>query len=108
MRGALWWAHLAHRLSGLFLALFLPVHFQVLAMALTDPAGLDGFLRLADAPFVKLAEAGLVGLLALHVAGGLRLLAFEFLPWRSGQKTAAAVAAGLAFAAAGLFLLRAV
>lgn len=108
MRGALWRAQLAHRLSGLALALFLPAHFWVLSLALTDPAGLDGFLALADAPLVKLAETGLVFLLALHIAGGLRLLAFEFLPWGSGQKTAAAVALGLSFAASILFLGQAV
>lgn len=108
MRGALWWAHLAHRLSGLALALFLPAHFWVLAMAVTDPGGLDSFLAFADAPLVKLAETGLVFLLALHIAGGLRLLAFEFLPWSSGQKSAAAVAVAASFAVSVLFLSQAI
>ena len=46
---ALWWAYVVHRLSGLALVLFLPVHFWVLSLALTAPARLDGFLSLTDA-----------------------------------------------------------
>ena len=105
---ALWWAHMLHRLSGLALALFLPFHFWVLSLALRAPDRLDGFLRWTDHPVVKLAEAGLVFLLAVHIAGGLRLMALEHLGWTARQKTLAAWAAGLAFLAACLFLLRAV
>lgn len=104
----LWLAHILHRLSGLGLALFLPAHFWVLAMAMTAPERLDGFLRLTDTGVVKLAEVGLVFLLAVHLFGGLRLIALEFLPWRPGQKTLAATALALAAFAALLFLLRAV
>ncbi len=104
----LWLAYVLHRLSGLGLALFLPVHFWVLSLALTDPARLDGFLRLSDATLVKLAEFGLVFLLAVHLFGGLRLLAFEWLPWSAPQKTLAAGAASLSFLIATLFLMRAI
>ncbi len=44
----LWLAYILHRLSGLALAVFLPLHFWVLAMAVTDPERLDGFLRLTE------------------------------------------------------------
>ncbi|MGG7644292.1 succinate dehydrogenase, cytochrome b556 subunit [Rhodovulum sp. YNF3179] len=104
----LWYAYALHRVSGLLLALFLPLHFWVLSFALTDPARLDGFLHWADLPAVKLAEFGLVFLLAVHMFGGLRLIALEFLPWSGRQKAYAAAAAALAFLVAGLFLLRAV
>lgn len=77
-----YWAFLGHRLSGLALALFLPVHFYVLGMAL-DEARLDRFLKLADMPAMKFGEWGLVLLLALHMSFGLRLLALELLPWSS-------------------------
>jgi fumarate reductase subunit D len=96
-------AFLVHRLSGLALALFLPLHFLALGTALDGEARLDGFLRWTENPWVKAAEFGLVVLLAVHLGGGLRVLAIEFLPWRDGQKTfvaisfAAAVAVGLAF-----------
>ena len=42
---ALWYAHIIHRVSGLVLALFLPLHFWVLALALTR---LSGFLDQRD------------------------------------------------------------
>lgn len=104
----LWLAYILHRLSGLALALFLPLHFWVLSFALTDPARLDGFLALTEAGVVKLAEFGLVFLLAVHMFGGLRLMALEWLPWRPAQKTLAASAAAVSFLIAGLFLLKAV
>ncbi len=102
----LWFAALLHRLSGIGLALFLPVHFYVLGLALTDPESLDGFLRWSERPLVKTAEFGLVFLLAVHLFGGLRLLALEFLPWRPYQKPFAATATAAAFLVACGFLLR--
>ena len=104
----LWVAYILHRLSGLGLALFLPVHFWVLSLALTAPDRLDGFLSLTENTFVKLAEFGLVFLLAVHMFGGLRLMALEWLPWRPAQKTLAAGAAALSFLIAALFLMEAV
>lgn len=101
-----WWAFLAHRLSGLALALFLPAHFLVLATAV-EGASFDAFVAWTDRPLVKLAEAVLVGLLTLHMAGGLRLLALEFLPWSDTQKTRIALAFGAGFAAVLLTLLMA-
>ena len=59
----------------------------MLALALTDPAQLDGFLAFTDLFIVKCAEFGLVFLLAVHMFGGLRLMALEFLPWSPRQKT---------------------
>ncbi|WP_108485362.1 succinate dehydrogenase, cytochrome b556 subunit [Oceaniglobus ichthyenteri] len=104
----LWLAFLLHRVSGVALALFLPAHFWVLSYALNKPESLDGFLNWADMGIVKLAEFGLVFLLAVHMFGGLRLMALEWLPWTSGQKTAAAGAVGLSTLLAGVFLLRAI
>ena len=40
----LWFAYALHRASGLGLALFLPVHFYMLSLALTRPEQLDHFL----------------------------------------------------------------
>ena len=104
----LWYAYILHRLSGLGLALFLPLHFWVLAMAMTDPARFDGFLAFTEIGIVKLAEFGLVFLLAVHMFGGLRLMAMEFLPWSAPQKTLAAASAALSFLIATLFLMQAV
>ena len=104
----LWIAFLLHRVSGVALALFLPAHFWVLSYALTAPQKLDGFLNWAETPIVKFAEFGLVFLLAVHMFGGLRLMALEWLPWTSGQKTAAASAVAASTFLAGIFLLRAI
>ena len=104
----LWFAFLLHRLSGIGLALFLPAHFYMLDLALKDTADFDRALRWTEHPLVKLAEVGLVFLLAIHLFGGLRLLAVEFLPWNPRQKTFAATAAAVSFVVACGFLLRAI
>ena len=104
----LYFAFLLHRVSGLALTLFLPAHFYVLSLALTDRKALDGFLHWAESPLVRIAEFGLVFLLAVHLFGGLRLMALEFLPWPPRQKTFAAGAAALAFAVSGAFFLNGV
>jgi fumarate reductase subunit D len=98
-------AFLVHRVSGLLLALFLPLHFWALSHAITGEAALEGFLRWTDSFILKAAETILVVLLAAHLAGGLRVLALEFLGWRSGQKTMVAASAGVSLAAGLLFLL---
>lgn len=104
----LYLAFLLHRFSGVALALFLPFHFWVLSYALNSPEKLDGFLSWAEQPLVKFAEFGLVFLLAVHIFGGLRLMAFEFLPWSPKQKTLAALSVGVSFFISGLFFLQAV
>ncbi len=107
-RDALWIAALVHRISGLALACFLPLHFLALGLAIDGAARLDGFLAWTSSPIVKLAETALVFLLAVHMLGGLRVLVIENLPWREGQKRLAWLAGGAAIAIAALFLIRAV
>ena len=96
-----------HRLSGIALAVFLPLHFWALGLAIDSEPRLESFLRWTDAWYVKLAETGLVFLLAVHLLGGLRLLVIENFPWRDGQKQLATVAAAISFAIAFVFLVRA-
>jgi fumarate reductase subunit D len=100
-----YWAFLVHRLSGLLLALFLPLHFWALGQALQGEARFDSFLRWTEQPLVKCAETVLVLLLAGHMAGGVRLLMLEFLAWRDWQKSLLAAAAGVSLAASLVFLL---
>jgi fumarate reductase subunit D len=101
-----YWAFVVHRVSGIALAAFLPLHFWALGQALQGEAKLDSFLRFADLPAVKVGEWGLVVLLAAHLAGGLRILVIEFLPWTGLRKDWIAatfgisIACGLAFALA--------
>ena len=100
------WAFVVHRISGIVLTVFLPVHFFVLSQALARPAALDGFLGWTRQPAVKFAETILVLALAAHLAGGVRLLLVEFIGWRADwQKTAIALAGAAAVAYALLFAL---
>ena len=97
---------IAHRLSGLALAAFLPLHFLTLGSALAGAAALDETLRLIDLPLFKFGEWTLIVLLAVHSSCGIRLLLIEFLPWAGPRKNWLAgiigigIAAGLAFALA--------
>ena len=104
----LWLAYILHRVSGIALALFLPLHFWVLSLALNKAAQLDSFLTLTELPMVKIAEFGLVFLLAVHMFGGLRLLAMEWLPWSAPQKTWAAAAVAGSLFISGTFFLQAI
>ncbi len=97
-------AFVAHRASGVLLALFLPAHFLVLGLALEDAAALDGFLRWTEAPLVKLAEWGLVIVLSAHLGLGLRLLVIELLPWRGPRHGLIGLGAGVSLLAGILFL----
>jgi len=98
-------AFLAHRISGLALALFLPAHFWVLALVLHGEAALDGFLHWTEAPPVKAAETVLVVLLAVHLAGGMRLLLIELTPWRPAYDSLIAATGGASLAVGLLFAL---
>jgi fumarate reductase subunit D len=102
-RETLWRAAMVHRISGVLLALFLPLHFLVLGLAIESEAKLDGFLKWTQQPLVKFAEIALVGLLAVHLLGGLRVLVIENLPWRDGQKRTAMAAMAAATVVAAVF-----
>jgi fumarate reductase subunit D len=92
---------LIHRISGVALAVFLPVHFWALGLGLR----MDGFLRWTEQPIVKFAEWTLVVLLAAHLGAGLRVLAIEFLDWHEWQKSLASIAAALTLGAGLAFAL---
>jgi fumarate reductase subunit D len=100
-----YWAFLVHRASGVLLALFLPLHFWALGLALQGEAKLESFLRWSEQPLTKVAETVLVLLLAAHMTGGMRLLALEFLAWRDWQKSLLAAAAGVTLVVGLAFLL---
>ena len=96
-----YWTFVVHRVSGIALALFLPLHFWTLGNALQ----LDTFLAWSQQPLVKLGEWLIVVALAAHLGGGLRVLALEFLAWREWQKSLAAAAAALAIGVGLAFAL---
>jgi fumarate reductase subunit D len=86
-----YWAFVVHRVSGLLLTLFLPLHFFALSQAL-DAAAFDRFIGWTHQPLVRATEVALVVALAAHLAGGVRLLLVEFVGWRADlQKSALAL-----------------
>ena len=107
-RNALWLAAMVHRLSGLALACFLPLHFFALGLAIDGEARIDAFLKWTERPLVKLGETALVFLLVVHMLGGIRVLLIENLPWHNNQKSLALAAVAAAGLAAVVFLVRAV
>ena len=98
-------AALLHRLSGLALAIFLPVHFVALATALRGADALDSFLAVTHHPVIKFAELAIVAALALHLTLGLRVLAIELLPIRERTAAMVSLCLGAALGIGLIFLL---
>ena len=97
-----WWAFVLHRISGVALAVFLPLHFLLLGSALGGVESLDMNLAWTDNILFKIAEYGLAGLLAVHITGGVRVMLIEGFALTGGQKNwlAAALCIGLMTAVA--------
>jgi len=100
-----WWAFVLHRVSGLLLALFLPLHFWVLGQALNGAEAFDSWIALADQLLFRLSEWVLVLLLSLHMMGGVRLLLIEFAAWSGPRKNWIAAALGVSVATGMAFAL---
>lgn len=100
-------AAMLHRLSGIALAIFLPLHFLALATALNGAKALDAFLALTRQPIVAFAEFGIVVALAIHMTLGLRVLAIEFLDFREKTLVPLSVCIAAVFAVGIIFILNA-
>jgi len=98
-------AALLHRLAGLALAIFLPIHFLALATAINGADALDAFLNVTQTPVLKFAEGMIVVALAMHMTLGLRVLAVEFLPVREHTSLTVSVCVAAALAVGLLFIL---
>lgn len=104
-RDTLWICAQVHRVSGVLLAIFLPLHFLALGLAIDGEARFEGFIAWTQNPIAKLAEALLLFTLAVHLLGGLRVLVIENLSWRPQQKRMALGAAAIAALVAIVFLI---
>jgi fumarate reductase subunit D len=98
-------AAMLHRLSGIALAIFLPLHFLALATALNGANALDSFLAITRQPVVAFLEWGIVLALALHMTLGLRVLAVEFFDFREKTLTALSLCLAAVVAVGFLFVL---
>ncbi|MFM9851002.1 MAG: succinate dehydrogenase, cytochrome b556 subunit [Hyphomicrobiaceae bacterium] len=101
----LWIFAQVHRVSGVLLAIFLPLHFLALGLAIDGEARFEGFIAWTQNPIVKLAETALLFTLAVHLLGGLRVLIVENLSWRPQQKQMALGVAAVAAVVAIVFLI---
>ncbi|MGH6684267.1 MAG: succinate dehydrogenase, cytochrome b556 subunit [Pseudolabrys sp.] len=98
-------AAMLHRLSGIALAIFLPLHFLALATALNGAHAMDAFLALTRQPLVAFLELGIVVALAVHMTLGLRVLAIEFFDFREKTLAALSVCIAAVFAVGLIFML---
>ncbi len=98
-------AAMLHRLSGIALAVFLPMHFIALGTALSGADSLQGFLGVTQGLFVRIAEWGLVTALGLHMALGIRVLAIEFLAVRERSALVVSACVACSLTVGLLFLL---
>jgi len=97
-------AAMLHRLSGIALAIFLPLHFVALGTALNGAQSLDAFLAITRQPVVAVLEVAIVLALTVHLTLGLRVLAIEFFGFR--EKTLAVLSAcAAAICAVGLIVV---
>jgi succinate dehydrogenase subunit D len=98
-------AAILHRLSGIALAVFLPLHFLALSTALNGAASLDKFLAVTRQPLVAVLEWAIVVALATHLTLGLRVLAVEFLDFRETTLAALSLCLAAVFAVGLIFAL---
>lgn len=98
-------AAMLHRLSGVALAIFLPMHFLALGTALGGASALDSFLALTHSRIALIAEWGLVSALAVHMALGLRVLAIEWFAMRDRSAVLVSSCVAASAAVGVLFLL---
>ncbi len=98
-------AALVHRLAGLTLAIFLPIHFVALATALNGADAFESFFQVTNTPLVKTAEGAIVVALALHMALGIRVLAIEFVPLRERTRVVVSICVAAAFGVGLMFVL---
>lgn len=73
------WAWLLHRLSGLFLVLYLLLHIAVISTAATktgDFTFTHTLAWLSSTPFLWL-DMGLIGIVLYHAMNGIRVLIFD-------------------------------
>ena len=98
-------AAMLHRLSGIALAIFLPLHFIALGTALGGADSLQSFLGVTNNAFVRMAEWGLVTALGMHMALGIRVLAIEWLAVRGRSAVVVSGCVACSITVGLLFLL---
>lgn len=71
------WAWLAHRLTGIGIAIYLVAHIIVISRALAGGATFDEVLKRLQSPLFLAADIVLLGVVLYHALNGFRILLFD-------------------------------
>jgi succinate dehydrogenase / fumarate reductase, cytochrome b subunit len=82
------WAFVLHRLSGLGLLAYLPLHIWVTGSLVGRTGEFDRYMAFLDRPLFHFLEWGLFGVVLYHALNGLRVIALDAGWWAGlpGQK----------------------
>ena len=84
--------YLAHRVSGVILAVYLFVHLYTLSAVLRGAQAFDAVMEAFENPVIKFFELLLVVTVLFHTLNGIRLLLIHFTPFRRSRTLAWGVA----------------
>lgn len=90
-------AWLLHRLSGLALAAYLPMHIWVNHHLSVGPGEYDRVMRFLATPWFRVLETGLWAVILYHTLNGVRVVVIDLGPGVRHQKALFWVVMGLAF-----------
>ena len=76
------WAWLLHRLSGLFILLFLLIHIVDVSLLSFGPAVYNETIQFFDYFIARFLTLGLIGVVLFHAFNGVRIMLIDF--WRKG------------------------
>ena len=77
------WAFYLHRLSGMGIALFLPLHILDIAVFAFLPKDFDELHSIYGSTLMRIFECGLLFALSFHALNGLRIIAADFFNWNT-------------------------
>jgi len=75
------WAFYLHRISGIGIALFLPLHILDIAVYAFIPEKFDDLHAIYGSTVMRIFECGLLFALLFHALNGLRIIAVDFFDW---------------------------
>ncbi|HEY8491395.1 MAG TPA: succinate dehydrogenase, cytochrome b556 subunit [Dehalococcoidia bacterium] len=70
-------AWILHRVTGVFLTLYLITHIIVIGQSVRGKEAFDAALNFVQSPLFVFLDAGLAGVVAFHGLNGLRIIAFD-------------------------------
>lgn len=71
-------AWILHRITGIFIMLYLTAHIFVTKMLTDSPESFNMMMPLIKSPIAKLLEIGLLGVVLYHAFNGIRIVIIDF------------------------------